>query len=80
MMNHLPLIGGVVGFVVAAVAIAWPYLPTIASIQAQPAVRSRAHWVNDLFDLVASADAQTQPLVADAARALIAALVASRGK
>lgn len=61
----------------AGVAFAWPYVPSTPS---QPGLssRTRADWVNRLFGLAADAEAASEPAVAAASRALIAALVAER--
>ncbi|NBV87918.1 MAG: hypothetical protein EBR88_00110 [Betaproteobacteria bacterium] len=72
---------GVLGLIVAAGAAAWPALAKI-KIPSAPATTAnsfnRAAWVNNLFELAAVADAQSQPDIAAAARALIAALVAGK--
>jgi hypothetical protein len=58
-------------FAVAAVAVAWPYLPRAGSGSALSA-SERSRWVTRLFDLAEKAD---EPAVSSAARALISALV-----
>lgn len=66
-----------VGFVVAAGAAAWPYLPKpVQSAGLSPA--DRAGWVNRLFVLAGQAEATGEAAVAASARALIAALVAEK--
>lgn len=65
------------GFVVAAGAAAWPYLPKPAQ-SAGISPSDRAGWVNRLFVLVGQAEASGEAAVASAARALIAALVAEK--
>lgn len=62
-----------VGFLAAALAVAWPYLPA-APKPASSAV-NRADWVNRLFVLVEQSDASGSEAVSAAARSLIAALV-----
>lgn len=66
----------IVGLAAAAVAAAWPYLPT-----ARPdgvSLPGRAGWVNRLFVLAGEAEAAGEPDVAAAARSLIATLVAEK--
>ena len=64
-------------FVSVAVAAVWPYLPKLPA-PAPSVASSRSKWVNDLFVLVSEAEAKSQPEIAAAARALIAALVAQK--
>lgn len=67
---------GLAGLAVAAGAAVLPFLP-------KPAAKSsfgRADWVNRLFVLAGQADAAGSEEVAAAARSLISALVAEKGK
>lgn len=63
-----------VGFLAAALAVLWPYLPAVPVAKASGAL-DRADWVNRLFILVEQSDASGNEAVAKAARSLIAALV-----
>ena len=64
----------VVAVLAAAGAAAWPLLrPQVTSTGLTPA--ARADWVNRLFALAADADAAGKADVAEAARALVTALV-----
>lgn len=65
---------GIAALLVVAVAAAWPYLPSLPAVSAGLSSSERAAWVNRLFSLTESSD---DPAVTAAAKALIAALVAS---
>ena len=64
------------GFVAAAAAVAWPYLPAARPGGVSPS--GRAGWVNRLFVLAGEAEASGEAAIASAARALIAAIVAEK--
>lgn len=68
------LVIGLTSIVVVAVAAAWPYLPAIPAAATGLSGADRAAWVNRLFSLTEASD---DPAVTAAAKALIAALVAS---
>jgi hypothetical protein len=74
----------VIGFALAVVAAAWPYLSKLrpaaptAPLVGADTIPDRAGWVNRLFVLAAQADATQSQDVAATARALISALVAPK--
>jgi hypothetical protein len=68
-----------VGFAVAGLAAAYPYLARkVGTSLPADTIPDRAGWVNRLFVLAATADAAKEQDVSDAARVLIAALVAPK--